>query len=55
MTYASGLERLQLLVGILYLGLATAFIMVKTKSIWGAVLLHTVADVVLLLGFFTVS
>ena len=55
MTYASGPERLQLLVGILYLGLATAYIMVKTKSIWGAVLLHTVADVVLLLGFFTVS
>jgi len=55
MTYASGAERIQLLVGIFYLGLATAYIMVKTKSVWGAVLLHAVADVVLLLGFFTVS
>lgn len=55
MTYASGAERIQLLVGIFYLGLATAYIMVKTKSIWGAVLLHAVADVVLLLGFFTAS
>ena len=52
MTYASGAERIQLLAGIFYLGVATAYIMVKTKSLWGAVLLHTVADVVLLLGFF---
>ena len=52
MTYASGAERIQLLAGILYLGLATAYIILKTESLWGAVLLHTVADVVLLLGFF---
>jgi len=53
MTYASGAERIQLLIGILYLGLATAYIILKTKSLWGAVLLHAVADIVLLLGFFT--
>lgn len=54
MTYASGAERIQLLAGILYLGLATAYIILKTKSLWGAVLLHAVADSVLLLGFFAV-
>ncbi len=53
MTYATGAERIQLLVGIFYLGLATATIILKTESLWGAVLLHAVADVVLLLGFFT--
>ncbi|MEA3334744.1 MAG: CPBP family intramembrane glutamic endopeptidase [Chloroflexota bacterium] len=52
MTYASGAERIQLLGGILYLGLATAYIILKTESLWGAVLLHAVADAVLLLGFF---
>ncbi|MCP4212877.1 MAG: CPBP family intramembrane metalloprotease [Halieaceae bacterium] len=52
MTYASGAERMQLLAAILYLGLATAYIILKTKSLWGAVLLHAIADVVLLLGFF---
>lgn len=55
MTYASGAERMQLLAGILYLGLATAYIVLKTESLWGSVLLHAVADVVLLLGFFAPS
>lgn len=55
MTYASGAERIQLLAGIFYLGVATAYIILKTESLWGAVVLHAIADVVLLLGFFAPS